>query len=370
MSWLRNHMRHFVLPGIRTLARANGRELLDREIKPWDVKIRPSQKCKYVEAGMLYAAAASVLPKSNPMRGVVLDLCRVIGTEAEQAFIYDLDSAGRVKKLGESYENVPGSEVIHAMICNTIRSLKRRTSKGDFVVYPGRDVWAFEVLSRRKGLRSIYNPAMSRWTAERDDVMRSIISGWDVPDWQKALVFDTGYAGTVPRAVGRAAGLQQVRLVMLSAKNEEEQVFPNHTGSRAKALSLEYVAKYRKRCVGFENGHPVQHLAPLDEFIKAALLTVWLWHHRSPRKVASYQDAWELKRKKQPNQLRFGSGGAIAAGGSAGAIGNSTMVLDPNTFLLNSAATTVTGATTNTPVFLDFTTSNTGGGIFWNTSGM
>ena len=305
MSWIRQHVNYFVIPGIRTLAKADGLAVLDRDIKPFDVRTRPSTKCPYTESGLIYATVASVLPKENKTREIALELCRVIGTKDEEKLVYSLETRDtRVKQLtGSCGEGISGSAVIHSMLCQALRSLKRRlTHKDSFVVYPGRDAWAFEVLSRRRGMRSLYDPSMSRWLAENknDSLMRQRVQSFQLP-WQRALVFDTGYAGTVPKAIGRAAGLDPVTMIMLSAMDPSNQLFPRHTGSRAKALSFEYVAKYRQRCTAFEDGKPIQYLADLEEFIKAGILTIWLWYHQSPRRVESYKETWE-RRSKRPKK--------------------------------------------------------------------
>ena len=307
MSWLRNHFRHFVLPGIHTLARANGATLVAEDIKPRDRQVRASTKCKYHEAGMLYAAVASVLRKGDPTRDVALGLYRQLGRAKDAEFVYELDLGGRgvdrrVRDLALGYDGIDGSEVLHSFIMNSVKELKKRTQKQAQAIYPGRDVWCWEVVSRRLGMPSHYDSKVSRSIATNEKAIKAAIQGWPIKDWEKTVLFDTGHAGTVPRAIGKAAGLEKMLVIMLSAVNNEEQLFKTHAKSRKKALACEYLAKYRKRAF-VRDDLPYQELADLDEFIKAALLTIWLWYHISPAKVPSWKDRPVVQSK---GGLRFG----------------------------------------------------------------
>ncbi|MGD9726512.1 MAG: hypothetical protein AB7V39_08950, partial [Nitrospiraceae bacterium] len=105
---------------------------------------------------------------------------------------------------------------------------------------------------------------------------------------------------TVPRAIGKAAGLEKMLVIMLSAVRNEEQIFRKHAKSRKKALACEYLAKYHQRATVRDDA-PYQELATLEEFIKAALLTIWLWYHVSPARLPSWRDA--------PSEPKRDSGG-------------------------------------------------------------
>ncbi len=303
MSWLRNHFRHFVIPGIQTIVRDRGRSdghLTDADIKQSGKRVRPSTKCKYVEAGMLYSLVSSILPRSNVTREIALGLCRQIGQGDDSEFVLELDlgrnsdrvrDRGRVAELADGYNDVSGPDVLHSFITNSVKTLKKRTNRQSTVIYPGRDVWCWEVLSRKLGMPSLYDPRVSRDVARNEFVLKKVMADWSVPDWKKTVLFDSGYAGTVPKAIGRAAGLDEsMNVVMLSAVKSEEQIFPTHAKARKKALACEYLAKYRKRTV-IRNLEAVQELAGLEQFIKAALLTIWLWHHVSPARLPAWQDA-------------------------------------------------------------------------------
>jgi len=355
MSWLRNHMRHFVIPGIHALARANGNTLLDEDIKPSDRKVRASSKCAYVEAGMLLAVCSSILKKSDPVREVALGLCREVGKPGDAKFVYECDLGGRgyddrVKNLSLGYDGVEGADVLHSFISNSVKELKRRTRKQSTAIYPGRDVWCWEVMSKRQGMPSHYDSKVSRSIATNPKAMAKVIQPWQIPDWEKTVLFDTGHAGTVPRAIGKAAGLEKMNVIMLSAKNNAEQLFRTHAKSRKKALACEYLAKYRRRAT-VRDDTPYQEIADLEEFIKAALLTIWLWYHVSPSRLPSWRDE-EVKPKK---------GGLTYTPIGTGGVGSIAVA---NNFY-------VAPSSSSSNLFWDTGTSITGGGtniLDWGTA--
>jgi hypothetical protein len=350
------------VPGIKTLAKREGRETHDRDVRQFDGKLRPSTKCKFYEAGMIYTAASSFLPKGNATREVALGLCRKLGTDQEAEFVYELDSQTRVQQLGRHYPGVEGADVLHSFLGNSMRALRRLTRDKDArVIYPGRDVWAFEVMSKRNSVRSVYDSRVSREIDRHEEAFKGVVGSWDVPDWSKVLAFDSGYAGTVPRAIGRVAGQDKINIIMMSAREAEFQLFSGHTGSRAKALALEYLAKYRKRCL-VRDGEPYQPLADLEEFIKAALLTIWLWHHKSPRFLPSWQEPPKPKLRaptfklaptgptapfNQQNMFMSTNTGASITGGSIFQIATSATgvttsnIIDMNTTMGSTATTNI-----------------------------
>ena len=364
MSWLKNHMRHFVIPGIQTIVRDRGRskgQLTAADIKQSDKKVRPSQKCKYVEAGMLYSVVSSILPTSNVTREIALGLCREIGRGGDGEFVNALDLGGRgvytgrVRELADGYDGVEGSDVLHSFITNSVKALKKRTGRRATVIYPGRDVWCWEVMSRKLGMPSLYDPRVSRSIATNEEALKKVMKDWKVPNWERTVLFDSGYAGTVPRAIGKAAGLASGRnVVMLSAVNPKEQIFPNHTKARKKALACEYLAKYRKRSV-IQDGEAYQTLAGLDEFIKAALLTIWLWHHVSPAKLPSWKDP-----AKRPWKRPKGWSKADILNINPTTLGN---------YSIASTASTAVGFPINNNVSILTGTSTGGSNITFNTTG-
>jgi hypothetical protein len=257
---------------------------------------------------MLLAVCSSILKKSNPTREVALGLCRQVGKVGDAEFVYELDLGGRgladrVKNLGFGYQDVEGADVLHSFIANSIKELKRRTKKQATAIYPGRDVWCWEVMSRRQGMPSLYDSKVSRSIATNPKAIKKVIEPWQIADWEKTVLFDTGHQGTVPRAIGEAAGVKNPNVIMLSAIDPEYQIFKTHAKSRKKALACEYLAKYRKRAV-VRNDEAYQELADLEEFIKASLLTIWLWYHVSPARLPAWRDREVIKTK---DGLKFGN---------------------------------------------------------------
>lgn len=289
MSWLRNHLRHFVLPGIHTLARAHGKPMTASDIRPRDKEIRPASDCKYVEAGLLYALVSSVMRKGDPLREVTLGLCRQIGQGKDSEFVYAIDKRGDVKNLGAGYNGVEGSDVLHSMLCNSMRRLKRKMRRNGQLLLPGRDVWCWEVMARKLSVDSTFDSRVSRNVAYNTRALKVCIDDWQIQDWSDVLFFDTGFSGSIPRAIGGVVGLSDINVLMLSCGDDARQIFRTHTASRKKALAFEYLSKY------FASGtprddKPYQELASLDEFIRAALLTIWLWYHVSPTRLPSYRE--------------------------------------------------------------------------------
>ena len=349
MSFLRNHLRHFVLPGIHTLSRANGKSLTALDIKPRDKAIRPSTKCKFVEAGMLYSMVASVLRKNDPVREVALGLCRQIGRAKDAEFVYEIDGRGGVKGLGEGYDGVEGSDVLHSMLCNSMRRLKRQMRRKGSLLLPGRDVWCWEVMAQKLTVQSTFDPRVSRSVAGNPRAIKTCIETWQIKDWSDVLFFDTGFSGTIPRAIARSEGLDEINMLLLSSHDSSKQIFRTHTGSRKKALAFEYLAKYFLSGT-HRDGNPYQELSTLDEFIKSALLTIWLWHHVSPTRLPSFRD----KKLPKPSNLTVAQKTAqIAAHYQktkinplyTGQWSTSTALSDPIWSVSSNAATTTSNLT-------------------------
>jgi hypothetical protein len=368
VNWLEKHVNEFVIPGIRTLARHDGKEIHDRDIKPYNGRVRASSACRFKEAGMIHAAVSSVVPKRKDLWAISRDMCERLGTPDTHSLVYELDSQNRVRDLGNHYPGFNGADVLHSFLCSTTRAIRGHLAHKDArVIYPGRDVWALEVMSQRRGVSSIYDPRISREIDAHDYAYKDIVDGWGVPDWGKALAFDSGYAGTVPRAIGRVAGVPEINIVMLSAMDTKFQVFPGHTGSRAKALALEYLAKYRKRCL-VKDKTPTQPLADLEEFIKAALLTIWIWHHVSPKRLPSWENEKTRREKRKRGTLNISAGHSGIVYTPANW---ATMAGTGNIVATNSPWQTLqSAATTNTmPITVQATSTATGAMTFQTGTG-
>jgi len=176
--------------------------------------------------------------------------------------------------------------------------------------------------------------------------MAKVIQPWKIPDWEKTVLFDTGHAGTVPRAIGRAAGIEKMNVIMLSAVNNNEQLFKTHAKSRKKALACEYLAKYRRRAIVRDDA-PYQEIADLEEFIKAALLTIWLWYHVSPARLPSWKDQGD---KPYPG-LKFGQNIFASQPGGTLTVPSTSGITLKNS---NWATTAATG-----PLWVNATSSTT-----------
>ncbi len=279
-GWLKKHIKHFVVPGIRALAKVGGEcGVVSADPPQWMGRTRPSTKCDLPELGVVYATVASVLKKDDETRDRALALCRTLFDGGIDGLMPNRNKDEWREKYG-----IAMHDVMHAILCNSVRSLRRRVRKSRLtVVLPGRDVWAFEVMAQRKRVPTVYDARVSRAVSSNAEVCRGIARGWNVAEWRRSLVFDTGFRGSIWRDICAATG-ERPRLLLLSADVNKYQLFPGHTGSRQKALAFEYLPKYWTRGTP-QDGVPMQHLNGLREFIDAALLTIWLWHHVSPRRV-------------------------------------------------------------------------------------
>jgi glyoxylase-like metal-dependent hydrolase (beta-lactamase superfamily II) len=230
-----------------------------------------------------------------------------------------LEGRSRLEEMDGYYGDVPGPDVLHSVIYNSLRRIRRKRPD-KVMLYPGRDVWCWEVISRRLKMPSVYEPILSRSVVGNEKTLRATIDKLAISDWARMLCFDTGYAGTVPKAVARAAG-HNVDFILLSAADSKRQVFPGHTGSRQKAISCEYLPKYRSRGLAIDD-EAVQLLSGLREFIDAAIFSIWLWHHVSPRRVPSKTEKKLPRPKKKkrgafftPN-IKFTSGHQLSVAGN------------------------------------------------------
>jgi hypothetical protein len=303
MSWLRNHIRHFVVPGLKALAKARipadgpprrygewGEPLtpntgvLSTEVTPLNIGLRPSKKCSHKEAGLVYAAVCSFF-RDTKFRD---DALRILSKCDADLLMpdYRSDVVIKVKEADGKEVIYSKADVIHSIIKNTWRSLKE-IAEDRIIILPGRDVWAWEVLARKNNHPTIFDPRISRIYCSNRSVLEQTCKEWDV-DFKKALIFDTGFAGSIPRAISSVVGTD-VKFLLLSSSNRKgwTQIYPNHKGSRSKVLCIEYFPKYFKTGTVLK-GEPTQFLASPLEFVKAAAFTIWLWYYRSPRFIKQF----------------------------------------------------------------------------------
>lgn len=163
-----------------------------------------------------------------------------------------------------------------AVIKNTWRSVKR-AAKGQTVLLPGRDVFIFEVLARRENYPTLFVPECSRGT------VREIAEQCDYSNY---FVFDTGFAGSIPRAL-RTKNYSLMSYSDLR-NNVNVQTFPRLTWSRGLALKIELTPKY------WESGRMVgkavtQPIAQPHQFVRAARLTIEIYTNSAPKFIKKHR---------------------------------------------------------------------------------
>jgi len=371
VSWLRNHIRFFVIPGIRAILRQKRTAIEDLEQKPI-TGLRPAKGCFSPEAGLVYAALSSMVPNgavtrqkrppggnpgAPPIAGFEKDvLLDVIKRCDPDQFCTNQDYTKYDLKLEPGLK---WYDVVHSIMKNSFKALAKRCD-GQTIIFPGRDVWAWEVFARKNNFAAIYDPRISRDVAADADVLRKIVKEWGVT-LEGSVVFDAGYEGSVWKAFCAIANGPVIN-VMLSTKLEDKdstgrkrscQVFPMHRGARAKALTHERLPKYFSRGA-VKDGKPVQWLSDLDEFIRAAAYTIWLWHYQSPnffkqwpKKAPHSRGSYQVSNAPTFNPLSANQDFFISVG--------------------NSAATWNGGITmTQTPVLGVFGSGSSGGTVVIN----
>jgi hypothetical protein len=161
------------------------------------------------------------------------------------------------------------------VVKNAWRAAKSR-SEGKTLLLMGRDVWIFEVLARREGYPTIFDPSCSRQTCYHEKFKKF--------DSKRHILLDTGFAGSIATAL-------KVKCLLLSADIHpgspvaKSQIFPLLTGSRSLALFLENLPKYWESAQ-IVNGEIQQKYSHVKEFRLAAQLTQDVYKDSSPRFVA------------------------------------------------------------------------------------
>lgn len=238
------------------------------------ISLRPSKECTVPEAGYLWTAIQSFGLKLPEPEIQALKTLKIGHLLDEKCSRY---------KVGE----VSQEDVIHSIVKNSFKTLRRilENDTRKRLILPGRDVWLWEVMARKKNVPTLFDARVSRLLKDHAS-FKQVVEGWKID--QHTIIFDTGFAGSIYEAICRAAGVRCHSLMLsterVNGQGQKEQLYPNHKGSRSKALAIEYLPKYQ--CSGtIRDGAPVQYLAPLLEFIRTAILTIWFWHHQSPKWV-------------------------------------------------------------------------------------
>jgi len=154
----------------------------------------------------------------------------------------------------------------------------KRAARGKMLVLPGRDVWVFEVLARREGFPTIFDPRCSRQTCQHREYR-------DRFDPYFHILLDTGFVGSIAKALS-------IDCILISADNRAfsavrgKQAFPNLTGARNLALFLESLPKYWTSGI-VVGGEIKQKLTAPIEFTRAAMLTQKVYKDSSPRSIES-----------------------------------------------------------------------------------
>jgi hypothetical protein len=169
----------------------------------------------------------------------------------------------------------------HTVIKNTWRAIKKN-AQGKQILLPGRDVFVWEILARRENYPTIFMPECSRQTVRHIAKTRL-----GLRSLQNVYLFDTGFAGSIPRALGTKS-FSLLSSNSLPSQKIGVQVFPRLTFSRGLALKIEKSPKYWESGRLARNSFDVdqevrQDLSNSYEFFLAARLTVEIYKNSSPR---------------------------------------------------------------------------------------
>jgi len=145
----------------------------------------------------------------------------------------------------------------------------KRNSKGKRILLAGRDVWIFEVLARRENFPTLFHPEISREVAIN-------LSKTEKSKLREYYLFDTGFVGTVPKALG---------IEHFNLASGANQVFRNMKAAKSLASKIEELPKYWNRGVIFIDGNIIQTKSPEEEFAKAAAITLAVYKNSAPRFV-------------------------------------------------------------------------------------
>ena len=162
------------------------------------------------------------------------------------------------------------------VIKNAWRSMKRFAG-GSPILLPGRDVFVFEILARRENYPTLFMPQISRKTV----VFYSETS----KELGKFCLLDTGFAGTIPRALHTP----RFKLMSYNQPHSDVHLFPRLTISRPLAIKIERTPKYWQTAYVDHEFGPYHHrevkqpTALQYEFLRAARLTVEVFTNSSPR---------------------------------------------------------------------------------------
>jgi hypothetical protein len=291
MNWLESHLRSFVFPMLQYWF-SNGVRIPEGK-DFYKGEIRPANDCQFPETGMLKAFLKSTgLWKTycTKKQGYVSSLLYArLNLEKEYVdrnssfknFVPSFTDDGTHSLLKFSqHSGFTEADILHTTVKNSVKNLRALTAdRGCKVVLLGRDVWIWSVLCEKMGVPYVYTPIVSRLVAREFYPFVDIVRSLNLKEGD--IVFDTGFAGTIYRAVKDIVRDVDIECIMFSAHDKQFQQFKNHGLARNRALCLEYLPKYFKTGT-VRNERAVQELADLESFVDCALLTIWAWHYESP----------------------------------------------------------------------------------------
>lgn len=323
MNWLETHLREFVFPVLKLYARQKKncntqgkewnneadpftlgtllqRKLLQREnailcppkdqIVPVTSELRPrSFETRIpVEAQLLSTALLSY----GLMKDVTWQVDAILNAKPGGRLPQKWALAGsrQLTQINRAYSVEDHAHWYLKTCVKTIRTRLKDTNKQ--VILLGRDVWLISVLCHKLGVPHVYDPRVSRNVAT-SEAMKGLLPEYCLREGD--ILFDTGFAGSIHRAVEDHSAMKLDNL-MMSATHKENQIFPNSGIARNYALFFEYLPKYFKTGMT-RDGEVVQYMADFPEFVEAAMGTIWAWHHESPAVMVS-ENPNSLARKR------------------------------------------------------------------------
>lgn len=170
------------------------------------------------------------------------------------------------------------------IIKNCWRSAKSAAKKRT-ILLPGRDVFIFEVLARRENYPTLFLPECSRGTAH-------VLGNRAYNDM---MLLDTGFVGSIPMAMGIDKFVLMSQDTAFYQGSDSCQIFPNMTGSRRLALKIEATPKYWEtgRLI---DGEVVQEISNVNEFTRAALLTIEVYKNSAPKGLVTIEHRPRFRR--------------------------------------------------------------------------
>jgi hypothetical protein len=297
MNWLETHLREFVFPQLLQYRKENAAPFttsgrLFAPLEPFTGKINPASGCMYTEMGMLKAFIKSIglwerLVTKSQLNLYSYDRYKNWGPLFDSNFkkfnVRNISFDGNHKLVvPPTMFKFSENQILHTLLKNSVRSLRAQKKR---VIFLGRDVWAWYVVAQQLGLDAVFDPRVSRNVAVYDTAVRQVCEELGLKEGD--LIFDTGFAGTIPRLF-RAYTRINFESVLLSSGTGltyVSQQFPSAKLARNRALFIEYLPKYFQsgRVV---NGEIQQPMASLAEFVMAALLTIWTYKYISPNWIA------------------------------------------------------------------------------------